>query len=432
MAKTIGFLSQTSGKLDDNFTTRQTAFGTVLARNARKASKVRRSEKQANQRCQMANMSANFRLHDGKLAQAFENKGVGLSEFNMYVQTNWGTANATYITKQERIAGACVLAEYKFSVGSLPPIDAQVNAGGVLVSDISLGSLVIGSATTIAELAIAVQQNNSGWEDGDQLTFFDARQWVDSAGVPRASMVAQKVVLDTSNETKLWDVTGARGFTSVTGGTGYVLGMNTALANAGAAWVHSREKESGNIKVSSQHMVVVSEILAQYQTYEAMVASANSYGGINTKAVYLNPASKLADIGVGSVVVTPAGGGSGSGSSGTGSGGTGGSGSGSGSQTGGGGQTTTVATPTFAGETQFTETTQVTMSAEAGASIHYTTDGSTPTAASTVYSGPLTLSDTTTVKAVAVKDGVSSSVTSRTYTKGSNAGGGGGTGNDEN
>lgn len=94
-----------------------------------------------------------------------------------------------------------------------------------------------------------------------------------------------------------------------------------------------------------------------------------------------------------------------------------------------GSETTTVAAPTFSGATQFTETTQVTMSGPAGASIHYTTDGSDPTSASTVYSAPLTLSATTTVKAIAVKDGVSSSVTSRVYTKVS---GGSGDGDDGN
>ena len=65
------------------------------------------------------------------------------------------------------------------------------------------------------------------------------------------------------------------------------------------------------------------------------------------------------------------------------------------------------------------------MSAESGASIYYTLDSSVPTAESTLYSAPITLTDTTTVKAIAIKDGVSSSVTSRTYTKGGNAGGGG-------
>ena len=90
----------------------------------------------------------------------------------------------------------------------------------------------------------------------------------------------------------------------------------------------------------------------------------------------------------------------------------------------GGSQTVTVAAPTFTGETQFTESTQVSMSGPAGASIFYTVDGSTPTDQSLEYEEPITLTATTTVKAIAIKDGVSSAVTSRTYTK-VEAGGGG-------
>lgn len=109
---------------------------------------------------------------------------------------------------------------------------------------------------------------------------------------------------------------------------------------------------------------------------------------------------------------------------------TGGDNSGNGSDTGGNSGGTgsvdpvTVAAPQFSGNTQFTETTQVTMTAESSATIHYTTDGTTPTSSSATYSAPITLSDTTTVKAIAVKDGISSSVTSRTYTKTSGGGSG--------
>ena len=405
MAKTTDFLSQTSGKLTDQFVTRQTAFGTILARAPKKTANARRSERQANLRCQLANMSANFKLYQGKLKLAWENKKTGLSEYNCFVASNYDK-NPVYITKSMRVAGACVLAESYISSGSLPPIDAAIGGGGALVSNLKLGSLVIDAQTTVADLTMAILQNNAEWEDGDQLTWFYGVQRVDSAGTPRASLTAEKVVLDTTNENALWNVVSAVGFSSVSAGTsGYVLGMGQALENAGGVWVHSREKDSGSIKVSSQQMTVVSDVLAQYQTYQAMVASAASYGGINSSVAYLKPET-LASI-------------SGNGPS-TGSGAsTGGPGSGSqmGSDTGGGSQTTTVAAPTFSGETQFTESTQVTMSGPAGASIFYTVDGSTPTDQSLEYEEPITLSATTTVKAIAIKDGVSSAVTSRTYSK---------------
>ncbi len=50
------------------------------------------------------------------------------------------------------------------------------------------------------------------------------------------------------------------------------------------------------------------------------------------------------------------------------------------------------------------ETATITISAETGATICYTLDGSTPTAESLHYVGPFSVSETTTVRAIAVKD----------------------------
>ena len=89
-----------------------------------------------------------------------------------------------------------------------------------------------------------------------------------------------------------------------------------------------------------------------------------------------------------------------------------------GGTSGGGSQSTALASPTISGTTPFAETTSVSISGPAGAEIHYTTDSSTPTAESTLYSEAFTLSDTTTVKAIAIKDGESSEVASKLFTKG--------------
>ena len=55
--------------------------------------------------------------------------------------------------------------------------------------------------------------------------------------------------------------------------------------------------------------------------------------------------------------------------------------------------------------------------ATTGVDIYYTLDGTTPTTSSSVYSAPITVSQTTTVKAFAVATGYGDSpVTSATYT----------------
>ena len=66
---------------------------------------------------------------------------------------------------------------------------------------------------------------------------------------------------------------------------------------------------------------------------------------------------------------------------------------------------------------RFTTSITVTLSAKNNVPIHYTTDGSTPTAASATYAGPLTFTATTTLKAIAVKNGQSSEIGTFNYTQ---------------
>ena len=82
------------------------------------------------------------------------------------------------------------------------------------------------------------------------------------------------------------------------------------------------------------------------------------------------------------------------------------------------GGATSVATPTFnPGGGTYSDPVQVTIScATSGASIRYTTDGTVPTASSTLYNGPITVSQTTTIKAIGIKSGLNNSnVASATY-----------------
>ena len=76
----------------------------------------------------------------------------------------------------------------------------------------------------------------------------------------------------------------------------------------------------------------------------------------------------------------------------------------------GGGGTPTCATPSFnpASGAVFSGTT-VSISSTEGATIYYTTNGTTPTTNSSTYSNPIEITGTTTIKAFATKDGYNAS-----------------------
>lgn len=76
-----------------------------------------------------------------------------------------------------------------------------------------------------------------------------------------------------------------------------------------------------------------------------------------------------------------------------------------------------VAAPTISGTTPFVGSTEVTITNnEEGAKVYYTTDGAEPTSNSLEYRAPFRVTETTTIKAITVKDGISSAVVSKTFT----------------
>lgn len=78
---------------------------------------------------------------------------------------------------------------------------------------------------------------------------------------------------------------------------------------------------------------------------------------------------------------------------------------------------TAVSGPEITPSCEFENSLTVEMSVADGAKIYYTTNGDEPTDASAEYTAPFSVNATTTVKAVAVLNGETSSVVSATYTK---------------
>ena len=280
MAKFTGLLRKQVGSIGD-LTFKQVGGVTIVSEKITQMTNPR-TDAQMRVRTRWNNIVAMYKGIRPLLNRGFENKGTGLSDFNMFMKINM-QKTPVYLTKQQVAGGACVAAPYQITQGSLPAIVIS-GTGNNSATDIYLGSLTIGGSTTVAEFSQAVVNNNPDYKYGDQISYFEITQKTNAeTGIPYCQFEAKKVVLDAADTTVLWDVAGRAGF----------YGQDSMLGHYGASfvgafgWVHSR-KSSGKTLVSSQSLVAVNAtILAEHQGELAYNLSKSSYGV--TQEVFLSP-----------------------------------------------------------------------------------------------------------------------------------------------
>ena len=283
MAILNGIISKISGSAG-NLSFSRTSGQTVIRE---KVTQVRnpRSEGQMRTRTRFTNIVAMYKGIRPLLNKGFESKPTGLSDFNMFMKLNM-QKEPVYLTKQAVAGGACVAAPYQITQGSLPAI-AVTGTGQNGVTDILLGSLSITNATTVAQFAKAVVDNNPTYQYGDQITFFMVKQYVNAVtSVPYVVVSSAKVVLDAASDEKLTDVTGSsHGYASIDGKVGH----SGNDGDCAYTWVHSR-KSNGKLLVSSQSLLAANTKLAEYQGEMAYSLARTSYG--ITDDVYLSPSGE--------------------------------------------------------------------------------------------------------------------------------------------
>ncbi len=272
MAILNGLLRKMSGSAGD--LTFKTLNGqTVVSEKMTKITNPR-SSAQMRVRTRWRNVLAMYSGIRPLLRYGFENKPLGLSDYNMFVKVNM-QRTPVYLTKQQVAGGACVAAPYQLTQGSLPAIVISGTGNGA-VTDIHLGVISITNATTVAQFAKAVVDNNPDYEYGDQISFFKVEQKVNAeTSIPYCQFSAWKVVLDASDtETKLWDIVAREGFSTSDG----CLAHSNANFVGAFGWVHSR-KSNGKTLVSSQSLIAVNDtLLAEHQGDLAYNLAKSSYG----------------------------------------------------------------------------------------------------------------------------------------------------------
>ena len=276
MAKFTGLLRKQVGSIGD-LTFKQVNGFTIVSEKITQMTNPR-TDAQMRVRTRWNNIVAMYKGIRPLLNRGFESKAAGLSDFNMFMKMNM-QKTPVYLTKQQVAGGACVAAPYQITQGSLPAI-VTTGTGANISTDIALGSLSIGSTTTVADFSQAVVQNNPDYKYGDQISYFEVIQQTNAeTGFPYCQFRACKVILDAADTTLLSAVVIAAGFKVADG----------MLAHAGAitgafCWVHSR-KSSGKTLVSSQSLIANNDtLLGEHQGDTAYNLSKSSYGQ-STKAI---------------------------------------------------------------------------------------------------------------------------------------------------
>ena len=119
MAIINGIIRKMAGSVGD-FTFKQLNGQTVVSE---KVTNMRnpRSDGQMKTRTKFTNIVAMYSLIRPRLRKAFETKPAGVSDYNMFMKVNM-QKEPVYLTKQQVAGGACVVAPYQITQGSLPSI----------------------------------------------------------------------------------------------------------------------------------------------------------------------------------------------------------------------------------------------------------------------------------------------------------------------
>lgn len=232
------------------------------------------TKSQVQQRVRLANVIAMYRAIKRVADHSFEGVKPGQTSYNLFVKANLSN-NSVVLTKEASSFGACVVAPYLISKGTLPSIIVQ-GTGADAVTNIAVGSLAINEETTIGAFSQAVVASNTGINYGDQLSYVSIVQQTDSnTGYPVAAATIYEVTLNQTDELLLRSYMPEVATTVKEG----FLAHGALIATGGFCWILSRKNADGSLSVSTQRIVLTSASLAsQYTSPAAMTRAINSYG----------------------------------------------------------------------------------------------------------------------------------------------------------
>lgn len=247
------------------------------------------TEKQRVHRSRLANIVNFFRGIKAIEARAWEGKDRYVSDFNRFTSLNL-SSSPIFLTKQEASLGACVIAPYGVSRGSLAPCGGHYD-DTAFVTDIVLASSFSPADATVADLSKQIVDNNPGWAYNDKLSCCFMRQierTLSGASIPQVEVIYFELTLDAESTTRLdelinWD-------SIQPDNDGHLQFLDGGDA---AFCIHSREV-AGALFTSEQDVVLrfpANAVFTKYSSEAQKQAAMDSYG--YKEDVLLNPYSEV-------------------------------------------------------------------------------------------------------------------------------------------
>lgn len=233
--------------------------------------------KQRMHRVRMANVSAVFKAIAAIEARAWQNKGMNMSDANMFFKANLA-GSPIFLTAAEAKNGAAVIAPYVVSEGKLPSLVQSFKTDGFHTGIMLPEGWIVGQ-NTIGALSSAIIENNADFKNGDKLTFAKIAQVVNDVNglsIPYINVTYFELTLDVESVAAVTTLANYESFSFAVSEEKELTCHS--MADAGFV-IHSR-LVSAKLYTSSQmcSMKAGNVIYNNYSSEKQKTAAMDSYG----------------------------------------------------------------------------------------------------------------------------------------------------------
>ncbi|KAA6321111.1 hypothetical protein EZS27_029199, partial [termite gut metagenome] len=227
-----------------------------------------RSEAQLIHRMQFSNLVTMYQaLALFMKKDAWQSLPERTNAFHVLMKQNLGKAEV-YLDRNEAEGKACVVAAYRISEGSLPPIETTIQGDRIVTSLRLADDFTVTDNCVLGDVASELIHANRFLEHGDRLTIIHLEQVMireRERMIPRVFMNRYEFVLDSSSRIPFRTLVPEAVFQAANG----QVGTDNALSTGGIAYIVSREVRDKRY-VSSQSIALTpdNEVYPAYSSEE--------------------------------------------------------------------------------------------------------------------------------------------------------------------